>query len=236
MPNDTDLPAAAVRGAGRDTPYLYGRGRGLSAGCRDADLEAADHAELAAAISARGVNRIALHGDRIAKVVRSPDGFAVEHDAGAVRRRQLLLFSIVAAVLLVAMAAWLGMGGGKAPAPRSGIEAEIAGPDAAEKVWTRRSEARLGEIETKHREIQQAARSLRADNDRLRARLETDGADARAVIDRQKAVIEELQRRLQPPAQPGNTQGNAPGRERYFRGRRPPRRPEGSRNRPRRDA
>ena len=44
-------------------------------------LEAADHAELAAEISATGVNRIALHGDRIAKVVRAPDGFAVEHDA-----------------------------------------------------------------------------------------------------------------------------------------------------------
>ena len=43
-------------------------------------LDAADHAELAAEISASGVNRIALHGDRIAKVVRAPDGFAVEHD------------------------------------------------------------------------------------------------------------------------------------------------------------
>ena len=46
-------------------------------------LEAADHAELAAEISAIGVNRIALHGDRIAKVVRAPDGFAVEHDASS---------------------------------------------------------------------------------------------------------------------------------------------------------
>ena len=46
-------------------------------------LDAADHAEVAAEISARSVNRIALHGDRIAKVVRSPDGFAVEHDAGS---------------------------------------------------------------------------------------------------------------------------------------------------------
>ena len=44
-------------------------------------LEAADHAELAAEISATGVNRIALAGDRVAKVVRAPDGFAVEHDA-----------------------------------------------------------------------------------------------------------------------------------------------------------
>ena len=46
-------------------------------------LDAADHAEIAAEISATGVNRIALMGDRIAKVVRAPDGFAVEHDAGS---------------------------------------------------------------------------------------------------------------------------------------------------------
>ena len=44
-------------------------------------LDAADHGELAAEISATGVNRIALAGDRIAKVVRAPGGFAVEHDA-----------------------------------------------------------------------------------------------------------------------------------------------------------
>ncbi len=46
-------------------------------------LEAADHAELAAEISATAVNRIALAGDRIAKVVRAPGGFAVEHDAAS---------------------------------------------------------------------------------------------------------------------------------------------------------
>ena len=46
-------------------------------------LDAADHAELAAEISATNVNRIALAGDRIAKLVRAPDGFAVEHDAGS---------------------------------------------------------------------------------------------------------------------------------------------------------
>ena len=44
-------------------------------------LDAADHAELAAEISATNVSRIALAGDRIAKVVRSPDGFVIEHDA-----------------------------------------------------------------------------------------------------------------------------------------------------------
>ena len=43
-------------------------------------LEAADHAELAAEISATGVSRIALGGDRIKRVIRSPGGFAVEHD------------------------------------------------------------------------------------------------------------------------------------------------------------
>ena len=46
-------------------------------------LDAADHAELTAEISATGVNRIALSRDRIAKVVRAPDGFAVEHDAAS---------------------------------------------------------------------------------------------------------------------------------------------------------
>ena len=44
-------------------------------------LDAADHAELSADVSASGVSRIALHDDRIARVIRSPGGFAVEHDA-----------------------------------------------------------------------------------------------------------------------------------------------------------
>ena len=150
-------------------------------------------------------------------------------DAGAVRRRQLLLFSVVAAVVLVAVAAWLGMGGGKAPAPAGGIDAGIVTPDAAEKVWTRRSEARLGKIETNLRQMQQEARTLRADNDRLRGKLERDAADARTVIDRQAAVIDELQRRMQPApqsGQPGNSQGNDP----WFRGEAAP--PEGGQRQP----
>ena len=138
-------------------------------------------------------------------------------DPAAVRRRQLLLFSIVAAVLLVAVAGWLGMGGGKPSAPTSGIEAEIAGPDAAEKVWTRRSEARLGGIETQIRELRQEARTLRADNDRLRGKLEADAADARSVIDRQAAIIDELRRGLEPSAQPGDARAGAPASGEYFR-------------------
>ena len=43
-------------------------------------LEAADHAELAAEVSATGVNRIALSHDRIRRVIRSPGGFEAEHD------------------------------------------------------------------------------------------------------------------------------------------------------------
>ena len=43
-------------------------------------LDAADHAELVAEISDRSVSRITLAGDRVARVVRGPDGFMVEHD------------------------------------------------------------------------------------------------------------------------------------------------------------
>ncbi|MYF07954.1 MAG: hypothetical protein F4092_02795 [Rhodospirillaceae bacterium] len=122
--------------------------------------------------------------------------------ADVVRRRQLLLFSVIAAVALVALAAWLGMGGGGKPAPRGGIEAGIVEPDMAEKVWTRRSEARLGEIETQLGEMRREARTLRTDNDRLRAALERDAADARRVIDKQAAMIADLEARLRTPAQP----------------------------------
>ncbi len=68
-------------------------------------------------------------------------------DAAAVRRRQLLLFSVVAAAALAAVALWMGAGGGKVPSVPGGIEAGIVEPDMAEKVWTRRSEARLGGLE-----------------------------------------------------------------------------------------
>ena len=42
-------------------------------------LDAADHAELEAAVSATGVTRVALADDRIRRVIRSPGGFDVEH-------------------------------------------------------------------------------------------------------------------------------------------------------------
>jgi len=44
-------------------------------------LDAADHAELVAEMSADGVVRVALLGDRIERVIRLPgEGFSVEHD------------------------------------------------------------------------------------------------------------------------------------------------------------
>ena len=45
-------------------------------------LDAADHAEIAAQVSATGVSRVALLGDRIARVIRAPGGYQVEHDPG----------------------------------------------------------------------------------------------------------------------------------------------------------
>ena len=119
---------------------------------------------------------------------RNPAG-AVDGDAQTVRRRQLVLFSVIAAAVLIVLAVWLSAGGGKDPAPAGGIEAELAGPDMPEKVWTRRSEARFGAIETRLREMQGEARRLGAENERLRGRLVGDAENARSVIDRQAAAI-----------------------------------------------
>ncbi len=143
-------------------------------------------------------------------------------DPGAVRRRQLLLFSVIATAALVAVALWMGAGGGKAPSAPGGIEAGIVAPDMAEQVWTRRSEARLGEIETRLRELTREARSVRSENTQLRAKLERDAADARTVIDRQAAAIADLERRLQAPGATGGAlsvpqAGNGNAGDVYFR-------------------
>ena len=136
------------------------------------------------------------------------DNATAASDPAAVRRRQLLLFSIIAAAALVAVALWMGAGGGTAPAPRSGIEAGIVEPDMAEKVWTRRSEARLGGIERRLDDMEREARELEGENAELRARLEQDADNARAVIDKQAATIADLERRLQGG---GPQAGTAPG-------------------------
>ena len=43
-------------------------------------IEGVDHAELTAEVSSTEVNRVALDGDRVARVIQSPGGFTVEHD------------------------------------------------------------------------------------------------------------------------------------------------------------
>ena len=149
---------------------------------------------------------------------RRPAGDA--NDADAVRRRQLLLFSVIAAVVLVAVAAWLGMGGSKTDAPQGGIDAGIVEPDAAEMVWTRRSEARLNKVEGALKRMEQEARRLRTENEGLQTKLEGQTANAIRTIDAQKARIDELERQLQPAgtgAVPGTTSGDDP----WFRGQAP---------------
>ena len=135
----------------------------------------------------------------------------VDADAGGVRRRQLLLFSGMAAAALVALALWLGAGSGAPPPVATGIDAELAGPDTAEEAWTRRSEARIGTIEARLREMETDARRLGAENERLREKFAVDAADARAVIDRQAAMIEDLERRVSEGSSPVASFGQTPG-------------------------
>ena len=130
-----------------------------------------------------------------------------------VRNRQLVVFSVAAAVVLAGFGFWMAAGGGKGRAPAPRIEAELAGPGTAEESWTRRSEGRLGLIETRLRDMETQARRLADENERLRAGLAEQAADARAVIDRQAAVIEELSRAAAPaPADgPPGSELFAPG-------------------------
>ena len=121
---------------------------------------------------------------------------APDADARRIRQRQLLLFSSLAAVLLGVFAVWMGAGGGGKAPTVTGIEAELAGPGSAEDSWTRRSEARIGDIESRVRGMESEARRLTDENAGLRDRLVRDAANARAVIDTHAATIAELERRL----------------------------------------
>ena len=107
------------------------------------------------------------------------------------RNRQLVLFSAIAAALLLLFALWMGVGGGKAPAPGAHIDAELAGPGTAEDSWTRRSEGRLGLIETRLRDMETRARQLSSENERLRTELRDNDRNARDVIDKYKAALDE---------------------------------------------
>ena len=128
---------------------------------------------------------------------------APDADARRIRQRQVLLFSCIAAVLLVVFAVWMGLSGGGNPPAVTGIEAELAGPGTAEDSWTRRSEARLGNIEGRLRDMGTEAQRLGTENARLREELAAQAAKAQGVIDRQAAMIDAFERRM----------GGAPGPE-----------------------
>ena len=119
----------------------------------------------------------------------APDGGARQ-----VRNRQLLLFSGIAAVALLAVAAWIAASGGKAPAPGPRIAAELAGPGTAEESWTRRSETRLGRIEADLNEVRNESRRLADENRRLQDRLQTQADEAKTVIDGLSAALGEAER------------------------------------------
>ena len=76
-------------------------------------LEASDHAELTAEISDSDVNRIALDGDRVSRVIQSPGGFTVEHDAV---RGDLYLYPDAAAVFAPGPENWSASDNRSAPA------------------------------------------------------------------------------------------------------------------------
>ncbi len=116
----------------------------------------------------------------------APDGGARQ-----VRNRQLLLFSAVAAVALLALAAWLSGSGGGASTPGARIAAELAGPDTAEDTWTRRSEARIGRLEADLRDVRNDNRQLAEENRRLLEEIRGNADEAKGIIDRLTAALGE---------------------------------------------
>ena len=124
----------------------------------------------------------------------------------AVERRQWLLFAVAAGAVVVLFVIWMGAGGGAGPAPVGGIEAELATPGDAEANWVRRSETRLGGIETRLMEVERNNLQLTDENNRLQRQLLEDADNARQVIDRQAAMIEELSQGIAPA--PDTAAGN----------------------------
>ena len=82
----------------------------------------------------------------------------------------------------------------------------------------RRSEARIGELETRLRDMETRSRRAGQENAKLRERLARGAEDGRAVIDRQAAAIEELRGRLEArTAGPGPEDRTAPGTNDFTR-------------------
>lgn len=114
---------------------------------------------------------------------------AADGGARQVRGRQILLFSVLATAGLFGLAAWFSGSGGGNQAPAARVAAEIAGSDAAEESWTRRSEARLGALEANLRELRQGNGELGEENRQLREEMRGNAEEAREVIDRLSAAL-----------------------------------------------
>ena len=127
---------------------------------------------------------------------------AADGGARQVRNRQILLFSGIAAVALLAVAAWIAASGGKSPAPGPRIAAELAGPGTAEESWTRRSETRLGRIEADLNEVRNENRRLAEENRRLQDHLQTQADEAKSVIDGLSAALDVAERNAVSNPQP----------------------------------
>ena len=83
----------------------------------------------------------------------------------------------------------------------------------------RRSEARIGALAARLRELEAWSRRFREENAELRARLTRNAEDSRVVINRQAAAIDELRRRLKNrTSAPGAEKGNERGRGGPFGG------------------
>ena len=113
------------------------------------------------------------------------------HNDG-VQRRQWLLFSAIAGVVLVLAVLWVGAGGENDAPPLRGIEAQLAVPGEAEAGWVRQSETRFGGIEARLRDMESSNLRLQDENQRLQQQLLAEAENARSVIDLQAARIDEL--------------------------------------------
>ena len=109
-----------------------------------------------------------------------------------VQRGQWLLFSALAAVVLLFAAVWVGGGGGNDAPELRGIDAQLAVPGEAEAGWVRESETRLGGIEARLRDIESGNDRLEDENLRLQQQLRDQADEARSIIDVQAARINEL--------------------------------------------
>ena len=124
----------------------------------------------------------------------APGPTARDGESRRARRNQLVLFSVIAAAVLMVFAFWLAAGGGDPTRPEARIDAELATPGTAEESWTRRSEARLGAMDARLRDMETEAKRVKKENEQLRQRLAANAEDAKSTIDSLAAKIGEMER------------------------------------------